>query len=133
MMFTYVYLKVFLKNRKSAILLWLAPIFFLLGAAFLGGQLLQEEARVQPFKVAIVNEDQTWETQMVIRQLTDGEYFQSLISTLEIDKETAEAFLRQNEIAAIIHIPQNFSQDVTNGRNTPITLIGNESVRFNPS
>lgn len=126
LMFTFIYLNIFLKNRKSAVVLWLAPILFLFGIAILSSQLLEEDSRVESFKVAIVNEDQTFETQMVIRQLTEGEHLQTLISTLETDKESAEALLHQNEIVAIIHIPENFSRDVAYGKNTPVTLIGNE-------
>ncbi|MEK4534183.1 hypothetical protein NST21_02225 [Peribacillus sp. FSL K6-1552] len=52
--------------------MWLTPIFFLLGAAVIGNYFLKEESRVQPFKVAIVNDDPSVETNLVIEQLTDS-------------------------------------------------------------
>ncbi|MCQ6277094.1 ABC transporter permease [Bacillus sp. V3B] len=126
LIFTSIYIKTLLKNRRSAIILWLTPIFFLLGAALMGSQLLKEEARVQQFKVAIVNEDVTVETELVIRQLTESPHLNQLMKTVKVDKQTAEAYLHANEIAAIIHIPKGFSRDVARGKNTPVTVIGNK-------
>ncbi|MFE4240347.1 hypothetical protein [Peribacillus butanolivorans] len=72
LVFTSFYLKVLLENRKAAEGMWLTPIFFLLGAAVIENYFLEEESRVQPFKVAIVNDDPSVETNLVIEQLTDS-------------------------------------------------------------
>ncbi|WP_338448021.1 ABC transporter permease [Niallia oryzisoli] len=122
---TELYLKIFMKNRKSAVFLWLTPIFFLLGAALIGQQLLKEESFVQPFQVAIVNEDQTIETEFVVRELTESPHLNKLITTVEVDRNKAESYLRDNQIAAIIQIPKGFSRDVAKGKNTPVIVIGN--------
>lgn len=122
--FTSIYLKMIRNNRRSAIVLWLTPIFFLVGAAIIGTQQFKEESRTEQFKVAIVNEDQTFETQLVIQQLTESPHLK-IFSTMEVDQATAESYLRDNEIAAIIHIPHDFSRDVAKGINTPVKVIGN--------
>lgn len=119
------YMKVLLKNRKAATLLWLAPIFFLLGAAMAGSHLLKEEARVQVFKVAIVNDDPTVETKLVIRQLTESRHLNGLIRIYEVGRPQAEKFLQNDEVAAAIYIPEGFSRDVARGENTPVKVVGN--------
>lgn len=123
--FTAYYLKIFLRNRKAAAAMWLAPIFFLFGAALIGSSLLKEDARVEPFKAAIVNEDHTMETKMVIKQLTDSGHLNRVIKTDIMSAEKAEQLLRENKIAAIIHIPEGFSSDVAKGENTPVRVVGN--------
>ncbi|MDQ0243741.1 ABC-2 type transport system permease protein [Bacillus fengqiuensis] len=123
--FTSFYLKAFMKNRKTAALLWLSPIFFLLGLGIIGSEMLEEEARVESFKVAIVNEDSTFETRLVIRQLTESPHLNRLIRTIHMDRKQAEASLRHNEIAAAVYIPKGFSRDVAKGKNTPVKVVGN--------
>lgn len=119
------HMKVLFKNRISAAFLWLVPIFFLFGAAVIGNQLLKEEARVQPFAVAVVNEDPTFETKLVIEQFTDSRHLNGIMTTKNMKRNEAKTSLRNNKIAAIIHIPKGFSRDVAKGKNTPVKVTGN--------
>ena len=123
--FTSFYLKVLLKNRKAAAALWLTPIFFLLGAAVIGNYFLKEESRVQAFQVAVINEDPTVETRMVIKQLTDSPHLNGIMSTMEVNQQKGYELLRNNKVAAVIYIPKGFSRDVARGINTPVEVTGN--------
>lgn len=123
--FTSFYLKVLLKNRNAAAALWLTPIFFLLGAAVIGNHFLKEESRVQAFQVAVINEDPTVETKMVIEQLTDSPHLNEIMTTVEADQQEADELLRNNKVAAVIYIPKGFSRDVARGINTPVKVSGN--------
>ena len=124
--FTSIYLKMIRNNRMSASIIWLTPIFFLIGAGIIGIQQFKEESRTEQFKVAIVNDDSTFETKLVIRQLTESPHLK-IFSTIEVDIKTAESYLKENEIAAIVHIPHDFSRDVAKGINTPVKVIGNQN------
>ncbi|MFJ7639796.1 ABC transporter permease [Peribacillus sp. NPDC097225] len=123
--FTSFYLKVLLKNRKSAAALWLTPIFFLLGAGVIGNHFLKEESRVQAFQVAVINEDPTVETKMVIQQLTDSPHLNGVMTTLDTSQQKAYELLHNNKVAAVIYIPKGFSRDVARGINTPVKVTGN--------
>ncbi|WP_191991769.1 ABC transporter permease [Bacillus aerolatus] len=107
-------------------LLWLSPIFFLFILGLIGSEALKKERFVDPFQLAIVNEDPAFETKLVIRQLTEGEHLTSVIRTIEADEKGAKRLLEENKIAAVIFIPNGFSKDVARGVNTPVTVIGNE-------
>lgn len=50
--------------------MWLFPIFFLSVIGWFGGQSIEGDALVDPFDVAVVNGDPTFETKMVIRQFS---------------------------------------------------------------
>ncbi|MDQ0229289.1 ABC transporter permease [Metabacillus malikii] len=124
--FTGFQLNILWKNRKSAILLWLSPIFFFCLLLFIGMSVINDERRVDTFQIAIVNDDPTLETKLVIQQLTENEDFNQIIHTLQIDEKQAYELLEKNEIAAIIYIPKGFSMDVTQGINTPVQVVGNK-------
>lgn len=126
LVFTAFQLKILWGNRKTALFLWLCPIFFLCLFVLIGMSVLQDDNRMDSFKVAIVNNDPTLETRLVIQQLTENDDFNKIMKTKQVDEEKAGKLLEENEIAAMIIIPKGFSHDATNGINTPVTVIGNE-------
>lgn len=125
--FIALYLKSLWKNRKAATLLWLTPIFFLLGIGIIASQLLKAESPIEPFKVAIVNEDPTLETKLVIRQLTESEHLNRIIQTSDMDKNVAEKLMGENELVAAIYIPKGFSKDIARGSYNPVKVVGNSN------
>lgn len=106
-------------------ILWLTPIFFLLFLGIIMSQLITEDKIMEPFHVAIVNEDPTFETKLVIKQLTDSTHLNQVMKTIETDSDDANKLLKNDQIAATIFIPKGFSKDVAKGINTPITVISN--------
>ena len=119
------YVRVFWKNRKAAAILWLTPIFFLFLLMVMAGQLLKADSFIERFDVAIVNEDPTVETRIVIKQLTDSPELQKVMNTFLAEKEDLEGLFEKNEVAAAILIPEGFSKDVAKGINTPVTVVRN--------
>ncbi len=81
---------------------------------------------MEPFDVAVVNGDPTFETKLVIRQLTDSPELSEIMRTIETGEEEAEKMLADDKLAAVILIPEGFSKDVSKGINTPVTVISNE-------
>lgn len=126
LLFTLFQLKILWENRRTATILWLSPIFFLLIFVLIGKGTLEEDSRVSSFQIAIVNEDDTVETKLVIQQLTENEEMNKLMTTLQVDKRHAQSLMEKNELAAIIYIPKDFSKDVAKGINTPVKVVGNK-------
>lgn len=125
MIFSLFYSKVLLKNRKAAWFLWLSPIFFLLGATLIGMYAVKDQSKVEPFKVAIVNEDPTFATKLVIRQMTESTHLNAMIKTIEVDRNSIKKMMQANEIAAAIYLPKGFSNEVAHGNNSPLKIVGN--------
>ncbi|MFK2825178.1 ABC transporter permease [Bacillus sp. B190/17] len=124
--FTLFNIKLLWKNRITAMFLWLSPIFFLFIVGLIGSEGLEKERFVDPFQLVIVNEDPTFETRLVISQLTEGEHLNSIMRTVESDRKEAKQLLEENKAAAVVYIPRGFSKDVAKGINTPVTVVGNE-------
>ncbi|MGE6259369.1 ABC transporter permease [Heyndrickxia sporothermodurans] len=123
--FTSFYMKTLWKSKKAVLSIFFIPIILLAGLGFVGTQIVQKDSRIDPFYVAMVNDDPTFETKMVIRQLTDNESLNKLMRTIQTNSEKAEELLKNNKVAAIIHIPKGFSSDVAHGINTPVKVVGN--------
>lgn len=123
--YTSFFIKVLWRNRKAATLLWLAPICFLFGIGIVVSSVVLDEKRLQAFQIAIINEDPTVETNLVIKQITESEHLSKMMQTIEVDRYKADEMLQNNEIAAVIHIPEGFSRDVARGKNTPVKVMGN--------
>lgn len=119
-------LKMMIENWKMGLVLLIAPVLFVIGLGIVANQLFSEEARVQLFKVAVVDQDDTLETKFVIQQLVQSKHLSSLIDTIQTDEAHAWQLMRENQIAAMIILPQGFSYEVKRGNNTPVEVIGNQ-------
>jgi|GEM_PF-1362856 len=125
-LYSFYQLRMVVKEWKVTLTILFVPIIFILGVWFLLHQLMASEERVQQFRVAIVDQDKTLETKYVIQQLVDSEHLKNLIEPIQVDREQAEEWIKDNKIAAMIILPQGFSHDVKRGINTPVEVIGNE-------
>ncbi|WP_241475379.1 ABC transporter permease [Priestia flexa] len=119
--------KAMLKNWKSFSLLLLAPVLFLIGAGVILTETMEDEARIQKFPVAIVDEDDTLQTEYVIKQLTESEQLSSLINPVYPTKTEAQQMLSKDEIAAFVVLPDGFSHSIATGENMPLVVVGNKN------
>ncbi|MCP8615320.1 ABC transporter permease [Salirhabdus salicampi] len=99
--------------------------FLLLGFLFFALYQLTEE-NTEHIVTAYVDEDDTFYTNAILAQLQDEEGFREAVQLVSMTEEEALTKLDENEIVAMIHIPDGFSRDLRRGINTPITLISNE-------
>ncbi|WHY87502.1 ABC transporter permease [Neobacillus novalis] len=110
---------------KITVVLLLTPMLFFAGIGLVCIKLFSEEAHVQLFEIAIVDEDQTLETKYVIGQLLDNSHLTKVTKVIIVDYARASKLMKKNKVAAMIVIPDGFSRDVKKGRNTPVKVIGN--------
>ncbi|MFP3885769.1 ABC transporter permease [Priestia filamentosa] len=117
--------KILLKNWRMTILLLLIPLALVatLGVTF--SALFHKGEQVKSFSVSIVDEDNTFETQFILQQFTENEELHKLITPIETDINEANRLLKRNTIAAIIIVPEGFSEGLKNGENIPVEVIGN--------
>lgn len=79
----------------------------------------------QPFAIALVDEDQTFNTRLISRQLEETEYLKGFITVQHVTKAEAIRSIERNEIAGAVVIPQGFTASLYSGDNWPIQFIGN--------
>ncbi|WP_228550241.1 ABC transporter permease [Salinibacillus xinjiangensis] len=76
--------------------------------------------------VALVDHDQTFETQTLANQLQNEEALQDAIEITPYSEPKANKAFQSNQVVALIEIPEGFTSDLRSGVNTPITVTTNE-------
>lgn len=123
--YSFFQLKMLIKLWRQGIVLFIAPMLVLSGIGFICIQILSKEGFVDSFQVAIVDNDQTKATEFIIQHLKGNDQIAKAVIFTELNEENASQLIEKNKIAAIIVIPDGFSRDVSNGINTPVTVISN--------
>jgi ABC-2 type transport system permease protein len=122
--------KCWLKQPFPLIAMMLFPLL-LLGITYLGLKpLLDDKQWVEPFAVAIVDEDKTFETKLLMKQYEESEELQAVLSFQKTDGKTASEMLADNEIAGMVIVPDGFTNGIRKGKNIPVTVIGNPERPF---
>jgi ABC-2 type transport system permease protein len=122
--------KCWLKQPFPLIAMMFFPLL-LLGITYLGLKpLLDDKQWVEPFAVAIVDEDKTFETKLLMKQYEESEELQAVLSFQKTDGKTASEMLADNEIAGMVIVPDGFTNGIRKGKNIPVTVIGNPERPF---
>ncbi len=122
--------KCWLKQPFPLFAMMLFPIL-LLGITYLGLKpLLEDKQWVEPFAVAIVDEDNTFETKLLMKQYEESEELQNVLTFKKTDAATASKRLAANEIAGMVIVPDGFTSGIRRGKNIPVTVIGNPERPF---
>lgn len=120
-------LTLYRRDRAAIALLLLLPIFFIwLFAQVLSPHLFTSRYS-QAFHIAYVDEDKTFNTRMITRQLEELDYMKGFITVHKIEKPQAMTMLADNQIAGAIIIPKGFTASLYSGDNYPVTFIGNRA------
>ncbi|MBS2970980.1 ABC transporter permease [Metabacillus sp. KIGAM252] len=121
------FLKGVVRKWKTLILLFAVPLILMGGSAYIAAKAFTDKERLDPFKAAIVDQDETFQTGYVIKQLTDNEELTRVVKPVVTTEANARKLLKENKIAGMAILPENFSQTIMNGENVPLTVIGNEN------
>lgn len=122
--------KCWLKQPFPLFAMMLFPIL-LLGITYLGLKpLLQDKQWVEPFSVAIVDEDNTFETKLLMKQYQESEELQNVLSFNKTDAGEASELLAANKIAGFVIVPDGFTKGIRHGKNIPVSVIGNPERPF---
>ncbi|WP_162356924.1 ABC transporter permease [Metabacillus mangrovi] len=118
-------MKGLLRKWKVLLFLFTVPLILMGGSAYIAGKAFTDKERLEPFKAAIVDLDQTVQTEYVIKQLLGSEEITKVIQPVVTTEDEALKMLAENQIAGIAVLPEGFSKSVINGVNVPLTVTGN--------
>ncbi|WP_088032479.1 ABC transporter permease [Evansella clarkii] len=113
--------------KQPAVLLVFAglPILGSLFLIYALQPIFDREAYVEPFHVALADKDDSLETRAIIHQLASSEEFSRVVEFIRTSESEGLELLENNEAAAMAVIPENFSEDLRIGKNTPVQVVGN--------
>lgn len=118
-------IKLFFKDWKAVALILIMPFLFICLFAYALAPYLNKSNFVEPFKIAIVDKEETTQTRVLAKQLDEIHIFKEILRT---DEKSAKDLLSQNKIAAIFIIPDGFSDSLLYGEIKPINVIGNKAM-----
>ncbi|CEH31395.1 hypothetical protein AM501_16285 [Aneurinibacillus migulanus] len=122
-------LTLYRRDGKAIVLLLVMPIFFIwLFAQVLSPHLFTSRYS-QAFEIAFADEDKTFNTQMISRQLEELDYMKGFITVHKTNEAEAIEMLKANRIAGAIIIPKGFTASLYSGDNYPVTFIGNRTQK----
>jgi ABC-type multidrug transport system permease subunit len=117
-------LKMFLKDWKAVLLLLILPLFFIYLFVDTLSSSLTKNSFVEPFKIALVDKEDSTQTRVLIKQLDEIKIFKEVI---RVPEDEAKMLISEDRIGAAIVIPKGFSRSLRYGENKPVTVIGNKN------
>lgn len=80
----------------------------------------------EPVRAAVVDEDDTFQTNALINQLSEEKRLSQALDLAPMKAEEAESAFEKGELAGIMTIPEGFTGSLMNGENDPIQVMTNE-------
>lgn len=117
-------IKLFLKDWKACVLLLAAPFVFISFFTYALAPYLNRSNFVEPFSIALVDQEDTPQTRMLTKQLDEMQIFREVVHTGEAE---ALQMLSEGSVASVIIIPPDFTYSVAYGENKPVTVIGSSA------
>jgi len=124
MTFIFLYdLKFFL--RRGGRILGAALLAFAVCAAAgrAGSALIYGKSVFEPFSVAIVDQDNSYETNVLFTNLTDMQSLKGIVTFIRISEDDAKREMADGSVEAYIVLPKGFAADFENGANTPPVVV----------
>ncbi len=109
-------LKLMITGWQTLLLLLLLPVLMLMVMVAALAPLRESSAFIEPFSIALVDQEQSVWTAMLVRQLNTVELVEEVVHTTE---SGALSLLREGRVAAAIVLPPNLSDTI--GRFEPAT------------
>lgn len=106
----------------------ISMIILCLAIGVAGNQILYDKTTVEPFGLAIVDEEDSEWTHMIMDAVSQMETVTRLCEIQVTDEMGAKEKLNSGEVVGIITIPPNFVEDVMTGKNTPIIIEKKEGT-----
>lgn len=118
-------IKLFLKDWKACIILLAVPVVFISFFAWTLTPYLNKSSFIEPFSIALVDNENTTQTRMLTKQLDDMGIFREI---LRLDESEARQKLADGSISSIIIIPPDFTESISIGKNKPVLVIGSKAM-----
>lgn len=118
-------IKLFFRDWKAVALVIAMPFLFICLFVYALSPYLNKSSLMEPFAVALVDNEDTVQTRVLTKQLDEIQVFREV---LRVDEAEAKALIRQNRVGAAVIIPAGFSDSVLSGENKPVTVIGNRAM-----
>lgn len=118
-------INIFLRDWKACVLLLTAPVLFIAFFTYTLTPLLNKSSFIEPFPIALVDNENSALTRMVANQLEDIGIFNEILRT---DENTAMSMLSEKKVGGVIIIPDGFTNSISYLENKPVSVVGSSAL-----
>jgi ABC-2 type transport system permease protein len=118
-------IKLFLRDWKACVLLLAAPLLFIAFFTYALAPLLNKSSFIEPFAIALVDNENTTQTRMIENQLINVGIFSEIIRA---DEHTAMSMLSEKKVGGVIIIPDGFTNSISLLENKPVSVVGSSAM-----
>jgi len=126
-------IKKYFYKKTDLILFTTVPLITILLFSYAFSIGFFNKKNIEPFNIAVVNKDKTFETQFILKHLEESEAVHGLIKIMYASYDEALNMLKNGEVAAVMIIPENLSQNVDNEVLSEIKVLESGSYPFQAS
>ena len=106
------------------------PLILLFPVLLIGGVVILvmtffDVSETSPIELAVVNEDQSEETETIIELLEESSEFGPFMQVEEMDKNEAKKSIEDDKISAYVLLPTDFTSNLYAGHAVTMSVIGN--------
>ncbi|HHW31687.1 MAG TPA: ABC transporter permease [Clostridiaceae bacterium] len=116
-------LKLFFKDWKAVVLFFGLPFAFISLFIYVLSPFLTHNRFIETFSIALVDEENSLESRMLLNQFIESEAIQDLVTIFKADENEAMNMLKDGKVAAVVIIPEGFVKSVSEGENKPFRVI----------
>ena len=116
-------LKLFLKRGGRVLSAALLAFAVCAAAGRAGAGLIYGKSVFEPFTVAVVDQDNSYETNVLFTNLKDIKSLKGTVSFARLSEAEARQSLGGGDIEAYVILPKGFASDFENGANTPPSIV----------
>lgn len=120
--------KRYFSNTALLIIACIVPILLIM--TLLGSMLpvLFRGAELDDINIALFNEDDTFETNMIIRHLAESDSVEDFVDIIDVKSlSEGEEMLENNNASALIHIPINLQENLYQGKSETIYFYAGQT------
>jgi|GEM_PF-3467172 len=121
-------IKRYFTNKTLLIIACVVPIIILI--TFLSSLLpvLFRGAELNDIKIALYNEDPSFETNLIVRHLTESDSVEGFIDVIDVESIIeGKEMMEDKKASALIHIPKDLQTNLYNGKSQTINFYSGEN------
>ncbi|NIK13081.1 ABC transporter permease [Alkalibacillus almallahensis] len=87
------------------------------------------QSEIDDVELVVIDDDNTFETNALIEQLSSDESLNDYI-TFQNETGSVESYQNKENVAAVLHVPEGFTEQLRQGHNQPINVYLNQGQPF---
>ncbi len=118
-------LRVTIRDKQAFVIMILMPLILIFALGMGLAPMFESDTGITKFSIGVVNHDNGLYSASMINDFLRSEEMQEIFDTYLVSENKGMQMLEENIVPAIIIIPENYSENIKNKKNTGLKMIKN--------